>query len=533
MFDNTSEADARNLLGDALYDELRYQFHEDLTQSGLSLDMTLAEHIENRECPPQSANIAFKNFEFKNLLRDNTSHKLITLLARDGYLFNRQYPVVRDYSSKEFREHLPFFGLAINDKAGLTVEDLKYSAVVLAGLQFESHKLLAQLPEFAEFRQTFPQMDKNRDNIAYLYLCTLGDVPNAEVSRQSPELASMMGLNAQGDLDLSLWAKGGQGLTELALKTFLEVKNPNGKDKASLLLNRYDVMDKNLASLTVLPAQILYLRGAPLEDIMQGLLNRVQAIASHTLSQYPEFDSYVEYAIKRPFMAFPQCWPELGITSGDFLGATFDDAELSDIFNDTQFRHGLGRKFHYSSHYLNLQDILEGLNKEGADFFNPSYLRHHGFYSACAADFSTIDDKALQDLFDTATEKNRGAPMLLLPKNLGKAKGATLQSTLVPVCEKIGTELLAKHLFSLFNIRGDRVPMVDGANLGDKTNVAKALSQHLPEVFSQLFNLIMSEKKPKKNLVDLMVPYGRPAREHFNKLPGPSQDKVFAGDLGL
>lgn len=533
MFDNTPKVKARKILGDTLYDELRFHFHDDLSKSGLSLNMTLAEHIKNRERPHNVANSAFKSFRFSHFLRDNMGHKLIILLARDGYEFNHQFPTDREYSSKEVRQHMPFFGLGLYDKSGLTTGDLQYSSAVIAGMQFANPKLEAQIPEFSEFRQTFPQMDKNRDNFAYLYLCAFAGVANPQIPRLSPEMAQMMGLNAQGDLDPHLWAIGGPSLYDLSLKTFLEVKNPNGKDKEALLKNRYEVMDTNLASLTVLPAQILYLRGVPLEDIMQGLLSRVQAIAAHTLGQYPEYDRYVEYAIKRPFMAFPECWPELGITSADFLGKTFDEPQMSDIFQNTQFCQGLGQKFHWSDHYVRLPSILDGLNHEGADFYNPTYLRHHGYNSACKTDLSQINSDALKDLFDTATELNAGAPVLIKPYKADRNAKVGLESTLIPICDKIGVESMAQHVHSLFNARGERILLADGSYMVVKNDIAKALSIHLPEVYSRVFDLIMSEKKPKKTLVSIMLEYGKPDREHFRKLTGANQDKVFAGDLGL
>lgn len=533
MFDNTPELKARKILGDTLYDELRFHFHDDLSKSGLSLDMTLAEHIKNRECSRYEVNSAFKSFRFPIFLRDSMGHKLIILLARDGYAFNHQFPTDREYSSKEVRQHMPFFGLSLYDKSGLSMGDLQYSSAVIASMQFENPKLEAQISEFSEFRQTFPQMDKNRDNFAYLYLCAFAGAPNPKVPRLSPDMAQMMGLNAKGDLDTQLWVSGGASLYDLSLKTFLEVKNPNGKDKGALLQNRYEVMDTNLASMTVLPAQILYLRGVPLEEIMQGLLNRVQTIAAHTLGQYPEYDRYVEYAIKRPFMAFPECWPELGITSADFLGKTFDEPQMSDIFLRTQFCQGIGQKFHWSDHYVRLPSILDGLNQEGADFYNPAYLRHQGYNSACKTDLSQIDGDTLKDLFDTATKLSAGAPVLIKPYKVGRNDKVGLESTLIPICDKIGVESMAQHVQSLFNARGERILLADGSYMVVKKDMAKALSIHLPEVYSRVFDLIMSEKKPKQTLVSIMLEYGRPSREHFKKLTGTNQDKVFAGDLGL
>ena len=535
MFANTPTVEARAMLGDALYLSLSEAFEKELMMSGINGDITLPELIKHRECQPSDVNQAFKNRELGSILRNNPGHKLITLLLRDDYVPNHLFPIEKTYANREWAEHIPFFGLALDEKSGLSIDELKRSSAVIAGLRL-GHLVPLQdkfFKEFAEFRQTFPQMDKIRENAAQMYLSIFADVPQPNVHSQCLPLAQMMGLNAAGDLDFSLWRRGGQSLSDLALKTFLEVKNPNGKDIGALLSNRYSVMDTNLATLTVLPAQIFYLRGIPLDEIMQGLLERAESIARYTLGEFPEYDDYIEYAVKRPFMAFPEVWEELGICSGDFLGRTFDEPELSDIFRDTPFRNGLGKKFHYSNFYVSLPTILSGLNREGADFHNPKYLSHHGFMSACDPDFSSIEPLALKALFEKATQAGRGSPMLLKPLNSGRHKGDPLEKTFSAVAKMIGAQALAEHFHSLFNMRGDQAKMLDGSYLAEKKNIAKTLSLHDPDVFDHLFALILSEKKPKKSLVDIMLPYGRPPNELIRKLSSKHQDTLFAADLGL
>lgn len=535
MFKNTSSEKARQLIGPTAYARIEESFAEELFQTGYRRSRFLADYLKDIEAL-RVGDGKISNDNFYSGLVKFTGCSLISLLMRDGYTPGHNYPIDGRSVNETWIKHVPEFGLAMASIAGLTLEEIEQSCGLLAGIRIEiSPKDRARyLSEFDDYTPTYPRNSRNQTLIIKSYLESFAGIKQTDIVKHCRPLGLLMGLNKAGSLSIEDWMHATEELATIAYSAFGAVGNKWAKREKSILENRFAVLDSNIALLTTMPAQMLYLKGHDLADIVHGLTARVHYYARGLLGNYREFNDYVEFAIKRPFMPFPETWAALGITAEDFMGIDLDAPEIDELFKQSSFRNGMLSSLSYAAHVnLDTSCVFGGYGNDYKAFSDRKYFKRHGWLAHDRLNPEALNTKDLEELLEVATRNGRGVPTMLYPAVIhpyGRGSGLLLISFLK---KQADMAVGARFLLAMMRRPGQAVSGVDGAYIESKDQVITSLAIEYPELLDMIFERLLAERNPPKGLTALFLKHIQPTAAQMNKIKGSSRDMILSKDLGL
>lgn len=535
MFKNTSPEEASRLIGGNAYEAISRSLADEMLKTRYNRSIYLTDYLEDVESGKiGQGKIATEEFH-SDIVRF-TGCALITLFQRDGYTPGLNYPIDGRNAHETWLSQAPQFGLPLGSICGLTHQEVRESVGILSGIRIEisEDERARYIEEYEEYKQTYPRNQRNQSLIIQSYLENLSGIPQKDIAKKCKPLALLMGLDVEGNLSIEEWMKCTTKHAEAANNAFGAVGNKWAKNEKGILKKRFNAVDSNIALLTTFPAQMLYLEGHSLDDIVQGLAARIDAFARKLLGEYEEYDAYVEFSIKRPFMSFPDSWIALGITAKDFLGSSIEDQELSDIFRNSVFRNGMYASFDYAA--LRNIDIgcLRPFQKfKGNVFFEESNFERLGFMAHNRFDRNSIKQEDLVSLLDSSIGTGKGVPIMLTPESINGYASGGVNLIVEFITETVGPDLSSRFLYSLLRGPGLHLFGVDNTYIARKEGFIGSLAEEKPELLHMIFERLLAERNPPKGLTALFLKHIRPTADQMNKIKGSSRDMILSRDLGL
>lgn len=391
------------------------------------------------------------------------------------------------------------------------------------------------LTRVKELRTTNPQMRALVEQItAYSMRALLGQ-KSPEVVREAPLLADLMGMDVTGAISFKSWA-GNQGAFKSAAESlFLNILTDKEKPTTAAESTHFSLVRQIAASLSVLPAQAMIILGEDPQQVFEVLTQKLNFLLTYRHGDNEYTQGLVQAGAKLPFMAFPQLWPALKITPRDFLGAEVGSVDLKsvpDVYENTLAIYGLGA-LHEHNYMCDVKRFVEVLAMQGIDMCDPQYALHLGYGAKYKVDGSHIPQTIMDELLDRTTMVGTHLPNILANTH---SRGEDIKICYPHLAKayNVGTRSkTAQMVFKQITNRTSDVRTFCNSYVNEKTAFMRFINTIHPQLFKDVFTLVLDEKPQKKSVITSLLSVDTPYTHDYEKLPAIKLGEVLEHDLGL
>lgn len=404
-----------------------------------------------------------------------------------------------------------------------------YEKLLHPTLERDEKKLLGRVKEL---RRTNPQMRALVTQIAHYNFLNLLDRVNPEVPDKAPLLADLIGMNSKGQIDFDTWSGDQAAFKHAAEELFL---SSPGMVKGKLTLaneSQHFGHAKSMGlGLSALPAQVFVLKGHDPHEIMETIVKKLTHLYTHRHGENIYTMSLVKNHAKMAFLPFPYLWPSLGIKPGDFLGVKVGEIPEHNLPLDSNANDAwVG--IHIVTH---MNRLSKTLSRSGVSFNTEDLVHKNGFAAGYHIENPACTTELIDELVRLAEKEQSQAPNIFenADDQSSGRYGRSHTESVMNALHRMSQDKRIDLLFKLIHTnRTENIDGVSGKYIMTKQMLLSIVSKD-KALWDNLFDRVLSQKKPKPSVVTEMLNYGTPSRGLMDKLSSFQASKVLEYDLGL
>ncbi|WP_410950800.1 hypothetical protein [Pseudomonas sp. S1(2024)] len=533
LFRNTSPERVLAILGQEALDDytrifeaIRAEYHTDVGSSA-------AQIIQDWRKFRKPGKYLKEGYELMALLNTDIDLGLIHLLQADGVSLENAVP--SKYSGPEkLMKRLDRSGFAgIRIPAELSDEELHkalehvYRKLLLPLYLIDEDRALGRVNEL---RRTNPQMHALVKQITNYNLRNLIGQSSAEVVKNAPLLADLMGMDDRGQIDFATWAGDQQAFHNAAENLFLVNLNVTTKKvtRADEMRHFSHVKDFGQA-LSALPAQVFVLKGEDPKLIMETLVDKLSYLYTHRHGAQPYVLDLAECHAKMAFLPFPRLWPTLGIHPVDFLGVEIGSIPEHDLPLDSDVNDAwIGLRY-----VAPMAKVTRILASEGIDLGHHQYALRIGYATEYDVDVKALPVGKVDKMIELGQANFGLIPNIFTAVDARRDNGAfeaQFNTGLALCTRKNAVRLLVKVLH---DNKTDLIKTYSGEYISSKPDIMRLVRQHNEPLFTEVFDAMLALKKPKPSIINEMLKFGNPSLQMMEKLPESKLAYALENSLGL